>query len=67
MLATGSTSAASVLDAASTVLIGNLLSLSGVGACRQMDDGAPGLVRDDDGRWLVRASRMLEYTISESY
>lgn len=67
VLATGGTSAASVLDAASSVLIGNLLSLSGVGACRPMDDGAPGLVRDDDGRWLVRASRMLEYTISERY
>lgn len=67
VLATGSTSAASVLNAASAVLIGNLLSLSGVGACRPMDDGTPGLVRDDDGRWLVRASRMLEYTISESY
>lgn len=67
VLATGSTSAASVLNAAGAVLINNLLSLSGVGACRPMDDGAPGLVRDDDGRWLVRASRMLEYTISESY
>ncbi|MDX9792000.1 MAG: hypothetical protein RBU24_00695 [Kiritimatiellia bacterium] len=65
--ADGSTSAASVLDAASTVLIGNLLSLSGVGACRPMDDGAPGLVRDEYARWLVRASRMLEYTISERY
>ncbi|MFA7031862.1 MAG: hypothetical protein WC153_06400 [Candidatus Methanomethylophilaceae archaeon] len=67
VLATGATSAASVLDAASTVLIGNLLSLPGVGACRPMDDGAPGLVRDEYGRWLVRASRMLEYTISERY
>lgn len=67
VLATGSTSAASVLNAAGAVLINNLLSLSGVGACRPMDDGTPGLVRDDDGRWLVRASRMLEYTISERY
>lgn len=65
--ADGSTSAASVLDAASTVLINNLLSLSSVGACRPMDDGTPGLVRDEYGRWLVRASRMLEYTISERY
>ena len=65
--AEGSTSAASVLDAASTVLIGNLLSLSGVGACRPMDDGTLGLVRDEYGRWLVRASRMIEYTISERY
>ena len=65
--AAGSTSAASVLDAASTVLINNLLSLSSVGACRPMDDGTPGLVRDEYGRWLVRASRMLEYTISERY
>lgn len=65
--ADGSTSAASVLDAASAVLINNLLGLPGVGACRPMDDGAPGLVRDEYGRWLVRASRMLEYTISERY
>lgn len=67
VLATGSTSAASVLNAAGAVLINNLLRLSGVGACRPMDDGTPGLVRDEYGRWLVRASRMLEYTISESY
>lgn len=65
--ADGSTSAASVLDAASAVLIGNLLGLAGVGACRPMDDGTPGLVRDEYGRWLVRASRMIEYTISERY
>ena len=67
VLATGATSAASVLDAASAVLINNLLGIAGVGACRPMDDGTPGLVRDEYGRWLVRASRMLEYTISESY
>ena len=65
--AEGSTSAASVLDAASAVLINNLLGIAGVGACRPMDDGTPGLVRDEHGRWLVRASRMIEYTISESY
>lgn len=65
--AEGSTSAASVLDAASAALIGNLLSLPGVGACRPLDDGAPGLVRDEYGRWLVRASRTIEYTISERY
>ena len=65
--AEGSTSAASVLNAASSVLINNLLGIAGVGACRPMDDGAPGLVRDEYGRWLVRASRMLEYTISERY
>ena len=65
--AAGATSAATVLDVASTVLIGNLLSLSGVGACRPLDDGTPGLVRDEYGRWLVRVSRMIEYTISERY
>ena len=65
--ADGSTSAASVLDAAIAVLINNLLGIAGVGACRPMDDGTPGLVRDEHGRWLVRASRMIEYTISESY
>ena len=67
VLATGSTSAATVLNAASAVLIGNLLGLAGVGACRPLDDGAPGLVRDEYGRWLVRASRTIEYTISERY
>ena len=66
-MTTGATSAASVLDAAIAVLINNLLGIAGVGACRPMDDGTPGLVRDEYGRWLVRASRMLEYTISESY
>lgn len=65
--ADGSTSAAGVLDAASAVLINNLLGLPGVGACRPMDDGTPGLVRDEYGRWLVRASRMIEYTTSERY
>ena len=65
--AEGSASAASVLDAAGAVLINNLLGLPGVGACRPIDDVTPGLVRDEYGRWLVRASRMIEYTISERY
>jgi hypothetical protein len=62
----GTTSAASVLDAASDVLENNLLGLAGLQASTIGNDSAPTVVRDRQGRWLVRQGRTMEYTMEET-